>query len=157
MGLEDSQSEVNEFGLMFDEQAWPLLYIRFPAKGLNDESLEAFIERYDEYLDRREPFAAISDSRGVLKAINANQRKRMVVWFEKTWNVAKKYNVANAVLLKSAMVRGALTAVFWMKAPPGPTKAFGSVAEAAPWLRERLEAAGVTITPEMERVLSGRL
>ena len=157
MTLEDSQSGVDEFGVVFDEDAWPLLYVRFPPKGLSDESLEAFLARYTAYLNRQERFAAINDSRSLLKVINAKQRRRLVAWFDSVWNIAREYNVASAILLQSAAVRGALTAVFWMKPPPTPSKSFGSLVEAAPWLRERMQEAGIEVTAEMERLLSGRV
>ena len=37
---------VHQFGLIFDDNAWPLLYVRFPSKPLSDEGFEYFIERY---------------------------------------------------------------------------------------------------------------
>ena len=31
---------VHQFGLIFDDAAWPLLYVRFPSKPLSDEGFE---------------------------------------------------------------------------------------------------------------------
>ncbi|MBW2377483.1 MAG: hypothetical protein JRF55_16135, partial [Deltaproteobacteria bacterium] len=36
--------------LIFDESAWPLVYVRYPSNGLDDEGLEVFIERIMSYL-----------------------------------------------------------------------------------------------------------
>ena len=51
----------HEFGLTFDETAWPLLYVRFPSKPLSDEGFEFFVTRYTDVVERRIPFATILD------------------------------------------------------------------------------------------------
>jgi hypothetical protein len=45
--------------------------------------------------------------------------------------------------------------VNWIKPPPAPVKAFGSVAESAPWLRQRLTEESISLTPRMEDLLAG--
>ena len=80
-----TRPDVHQFGLIFEDNAWPLLYVRFPSKPLSDEGFEYFIERYtDVVVECRIPFATILDSRGLTTAITANQRKRLTEWFEVT-------------------------------------------------------------------------
>jgi hypothetical protein len=64
--------------------------------------------------------------------------------------------IAMAVLFRSALIRGALTAVNWIKPPPAPVKAFGSVADSAPWLRQRFAEESISLTPRMEDLLTIR-
>jgi hypothetical protein len=143
-------------GLIFDESAWPLVYVRYPSNGLNDEGLEVLIERVMSYLRRRDKFACLIDCRGMTMAHTANQRRRITEWLaEPELQRLSPHAIAMAVLFRSALIRGALTAVNWIKPPPVPVKAFGSVAESAPWLRQRLTEESISLTPRMEDLLAG--
>ena len=141
---------VHQFGLIFDDNAWPLLYVRFPSKPLSDEGFEYFIERYTATVERRIPFATILDSRGLTTAITAHQRKRLTEWFDVTGDLAGEHHFGIAVLISNALIRGALKAVTWVKPIPVPIKPFGSIADAAPWVREIFAEQRIPITPAME-------
>ena len=143
-------------GLIFDESAWPLVYVRYPSNGLKDEGLEVFLERVMSYLRRRDRFACLIDCRGMTMAHTANQRRRIAEWLaEPELQRLSPHAIAMAVLFRSALIRGALTAVNWIKPPPAPVKAFGSVAESAPWLRQRFTEESIGVTPSMEDLLAG--
>jgi hypothetical protein len=146
----------HEFGLIFDETAWPLLYVRFPSKPLSDEGFEYFIERYTAAVELRVPFATILDSRGLTTAITAHQRKRLTEWFDVTGELAGQYHFGIAVLMSNAIIRGALKAVTWIKPIPVPIEPFGSIADAAPWVRKIFAEQRVAITPAGEALLAGR-
>ncbi|MGB3051613.1 MAG: hypothetical protein WBB42_11480 [Polyangiales bacterium] len=146
----------HEFGLIFDENAWPLAYVRFPSKPLSDEGFQYFIERYTAMVERRTPFATILDSRGLTTAITAHQRKRLTDWFDVTGELAGEYHFGIAVLINHALIRGALKAVTWVKPVPVPVMPFGSIADAAPWLREILGKQRIPVTPAIEMLLAGR-
>lgn len=144
-------------GLTFDESAWPLVYVGYPSNGLNDEGLEVFLERILSYLRRRQQFACLVDCRGMTIAHTANQRRRIAEWLaEPELQRLSPHATAIAVLFRSALIRGALTAVSWIKPPPAPVKAFGSVADSASWLRERFSEESISITPPMEDLLKAR-
>ena len=143
-------------GLIFDETAWPLLYVRFPSKPLSDEGFEYFIERYTATVERRIPFATILDSRGLTTAITANQRKRLTEWFDVTGDLAGEHHFGIAVLISNAIIRGALKAVTWVRPIPVPIKPFGSIADASTWVREIFAEQRIPITPTIETLLAGR-
>lgn len=147
---------VHEFGLIFDEKAWPLVYVRFPSKPLSDEGFEYFIERYTAMVERRMRFATILDSRGLTTAITAHQRKRLTEWFEITGELAGEHHFGIAVLINNSIIRGALKAVTWVKPIPVPIMPFGSIADAAPWLRQIFAEQNISVTPEVETLLAGR-
>lgn len=147
---------VHEFGLIFDDNAWPLLYVRFPSKPLSEEGFEYFIERYTAVVERRIPFATILDSRGLSTAITAHQRKLLTEWFEVTGELAGEHHFGIATLISNALIRGALKAVTWVAPVPVPIRPFGSIAEAAPWIREIFAEQRIPITPSMEALLAGR-
>ena len=147
---------VHQFGLIFEENAWPLLYVRFPSKPLSDEGFEYFIERYTAVVERRIPFATILDSRGLTTAITANQRKRLTEWFDVTGDLAGEHHFGIAVLISNALIRGALKAVTWVKPIPVPVKPFGSIADADTWVRDIFAEQRIPITPSIEALLAGR-
>lgn len=144
-------------GLIFEESAWPLVYVRYPSNGLNDQGLEVFLERVMSYLRRRDRFACLIDCRGMTIAHTANQRRRIAEWLAETeLQRLSPHAIAIAVLFRSALIRGALTAVNWIKPPPAPVKAFGSVADSAPWLRQRFEEESMALSASMEDLLASR-
>lgn len=145
----------HQFGLTFDDAAWPLLYVRFPSKPLSDDGFEFFITRYTEYVERRILFATILDSRGLSTAITAHQRKRLTEWFQVTGPLAAEVHFGIACLFSNALIRGALKAVTWVAPIPVPIQPFASIAEAAPWVRGQFEAFGVPVTPAVEQLLDG--
>jgi hypothetical protein len=147
---------MHQFGLIFDDNAWPLLYVRFPSKPLSDEGFEYFIERYTATVERRIPFATILDSRGLTTAITANQRKRLTEWFDVTGDLAGEHHFGIAVLISNALIRGALMAVAWVRPIPVPIKPFGSIADASNWVREIFAERRIPITPSIEALLAGR-
>ena len=146
----------HEFGLTFDETAWPLLYVRFPSKPLSDDGFEHFISRYTDLVERRLPFATILDSRGLSTAITAQQRRRLTEWFEVTGPLAGEHHFGIAVLMGNAIIRGALKAVTWVAPIPVPVKPFGSISDAAPWIRTILTEQHIPVTPAIEALLSNR-
>ena len=144
-------------GLIFEESAWPLVYVRYPSNGLNDQGLEVFLERVMSYLRRRDRFACLIDCRGMTIAHTANQRRRIAEWLaEPELQRLSPHAIAIAVLFRSALIRGALTAVNWIKPPPAPVKAVGSVADSAPWLRQRFEEESMALSASMEDLLASR-
>jgi hypothetical protein len=151
-----TRPDLHQFGLIFDHNAWPLLYVRFPSIPLSDEGFEYFIERYTTTVERRIPFATILDSRGLTTAITANQRKRLTEWFDVTGDLAGEHHFGIAVLISNAIIRGALKAVTWVRPIPGPIKPFGSIADASTWVREIFAEQRIPITPTIETLLAGR-
>ena len=59
-------------------------------------------------------------------------------------------------MISNAIIRGALKAVTWVKPIPVPIEPFGSIADAAPWLRKIFAEEKLPITPSIESLLAGR-
>ena len=151
-----ARPDAHEFGLIFDETAWPLLYVRFPSKPLSPAGFEYFIARYTAFVERRTPFATILDSRGLSTAITAQQRKRLTEWFEVTGPLAAEVHFGIAVLMSNAIIRGALKAVTWVAPIPVPIMPFASVADSAPWIRATFVEQRIPVTPAMESLLNNQ-
>lgn len=154
--MTETRPGTHQFGLIFDEAAWPLLYVRFPSKPLSDQGFEHFIAHYTAMVERRVPFATILDSRGLSTAITAQQRKRLTEWFDVTGDLAGEHHFGIAVLISNPIIRGALKAVTWVKPIPVPINPFGSIADAAPWVRSVFAEQRIPLTEAMESLLSNR-
>ena len=154
--IAEARLGAEEFGLLFDDTAWPILYIRFPSTPLSSEGVDYFIERYSAVIDLRVPFVSIIDSRGLYNAIGAQERKKLTEWFDVSGPLAAGHHFGIAVLLTSPLVRGALKAVTWMKPVPVPIKPFESLTDAAPWVRSIMHEHEMPITPAVEQLLAGR-
>jgi len=91
-------------------------------------------------------------------APNANLRKRITEWLAEEDQVElASNNPGHALLFSNAAIRGALTAVLWINKPAAPIKPFATIADAGPWVRERLFDAGVEVSPAMEDLLANRM
>ena len=60
-------------------------------------------------------------------------------------DVERKYNKANAYVIANTVMRGALTAIYWLSPPQYPHAVFPTVARAEVWVKEKLAEAGVAL------------
>ncbi|MET0342122.1 MAG: hypothetical protein ABW252_14050 [Polyangiales bacterium] len=63
-----------------------------------------------------------------------SQRRRMADFITANEAILRRDFLACAIVLNNALLRGAVTAVFWLKPLPLPTEITGSVKEALAWL-----------------------
>jgi hypothetical protein len=114
-----------------------LLRIQFIGP-LSDEVFEAHLREYAGYI-RRGPYAVVYDSRlSVLPP--ATQRKRQAEWIHLHLETIRRNCLGLAFCASSPWIRGVVTAVFWMQAPPAPYVVTDTLAEAERWVAERLAA-----------------
>jgi hypothetical protein len=107
-------------------------------------------EVYDQFrafLRRRSKFVTVTDVRAVNEMPDALTRKRLGEGSARFMADAKPYALGSAIVLESAIVRGALTAIQWISRPEQPSVYFGTLRPAVDWAIQKLEAAGVAITP----------
>lgn len=121
--------------LTIDDSDWPRLQIRWHSEIHADE-VEQLFARLDEYYARGERFGSIVDVRGA--RTSAATRSLMAKEASRQTPVARLYSVGTAVIVDSAVVRGALTALFWIYEPPAPVVLCGDIVEANDWLSKRL-------------------
>lgn len=130
--------------IIFDTRHDPLHLQAFPPVFTQDE-VDAHFDEVEAYFVRRNPnlpTALLADARGILST-NARQRQRVALAFERLSPVLGQRAVAHAIVMDSAVVRGALTAVFWIKRPPWPIQLFGTMEEADLWIRQRFAEEGL--------------
>jgi hypothetical protein len=125
---------------VIDESEWPLVVVIYPRIMRIDEE-EKYYERLAGYLDRGERFAVLLDARPA-DVPNALERARIVAFWQKTAKLSARYLAGVALVVKTTLGRGVLSAVLWLYTPPFAIRTFSSLFEARKWLGERLTAAG---------------
>lgn len=130
-----SKPRLNVGRAVIDASEWPLLRIQFIG-ALSEEAFDAHLREYAGYI-RRGPYAAIYDSRlSVLPP--ATQRKRQADWIHLHLETIRRNCLGLAFCASSPWVRGVVTAVFWLQAPPAPYVVTDTLDEAERWVAERL-------------------
>jgi hypothetical protein len=126
------------------ESAWPVVLVDCPER-LSRETVTTLADAFDRIFDRREKFAVMVDTSRVRHVPDAPWRKAMAEWMNDEAFKAKqsRYNVGSANVLRSAPMRGALTALNWLWKPPTPQGYPADLLEAVDWCIARLGEHGV--------------
>ncbi len=133
-----------------DTRRSPLFVIDFPATYEYEELNAAFdhVEATIAALAQSQPdhaFSLLVDATLVTRS-EARNRRRIAASHEKVEAALEgRLAVGQAFAMPSALTRGALQAVFWLKPLPWPTKVVATRAQAEAWLVERYAEHGITI------------
>lgn len=139
----------DDAGIVTDTRYWPLCIVRFPERKLEDEDLKRMIEDHRRLLARRQRFAMIGDGR-VKNIFTPTQRKLLVDWLNEAEPLVMEHLAAMAMVVDSAPVRGALTAVLWIKKMDWPTKVTKNLDQSVAFCVERLKEEGVPVSNALE-------
>ncbi len=132
--------------LWLDRTYDPLLIQIFP-ESYPYEEIDAAFTKFEQYcLQRaqREPdlrIGVLSDL-SLLKKSNARNRSRLTQAYQTLSEPMEGFTVCQALILPRAVLRHAATAVFWVKRPPWPIKAFAKQEDALAWMAKLFEAEG---------------
>ena len=117
---------------------------QYPRTG-SDEELKTMLAAIERLVfSMRGPYAWIVDVGGVLAA-PASQRRLLSEHEDRTKEHDRRFNAGSALLSRSAITTGIITAVFWLSKPSYPTKVFSDLREAERWARAQLKERGVDI------------
>lgn len=110
----------------------PILRLRYVG-DYSDEELAAFLSEIDAVL--KEPGQKV----GVIDLIeatpgSAKQRKTQADWIRANEQLLAQSFRAAAIVTDNALVRGTVTAVFWIRPLPMPTHMAATIADAERWL-----------------------
>lgn len=100
-------------------------------------TVERFFDRIEGHLARRKPYATVLDARAIRSApseVRAAGGRRL----KKLDPMLRLYQKGQATILSSALVRGALAAVYLISPPGYPVKVFSDFDSAMQWARAQL-------------------
>jgi hypothetical protein len=125
---------------------WPIAVIDI---GNGDRpTYEALFAKVDELvISRKEPYVMLTDTRRVTAIPGADVRKFMADWMKK--NSVGHTSLGSVTIVRSALVKGGLTALYWLFTPPNPQGVAGDWAEAHAWSVKHFDAARVLIRPSV--------
>ena len=119
--------------------AWRLPLLRISYIGdYSDDELTTYLATLDRIIARPGPKVVLFD---LLHATvsPAIQRKRQAEWICANEDVLRRDFAAGAIVLDNALMRGAVTAIFWVSPLPLPTEITSTVEEALAWLHPYLD------------------
>ena len=125
---------------------WPLVVFELPPQlstgfvGVLDASMKRVFARQMR-------FVSLVDASKLESLPDANARRALGEWSKTIDAPTRKYQVANALVVPSAMARGVLTAIHWIHPPPMPTIVCATVAEGIQFLRGHARDAGLPLGP----------
>lgn len=119
---------------------WPIVIIVGPSRWE-----PGWVEDLDRQLSalfaRHERFAIVTDTRPITSVPGAAERKPLTEWLRRPDHLLKqaRWNVGSATVMTSALVRGALQAIYWVWTPPSPQLAAKDFDEGWHWCVELLQ------------------
>lgn len=136
--------------IILDSALWPVVLVRFPASRTTDDELEQYLAGLTRLLDNCEPYTTVTDTTRIAVSINAKQQARVNAFVDDHAAALERYSLGNALVVSSALIQGALTAIYWFRRPPNPHTVVTSVEEGAEWCLGNLLAARVLSEDEAE-------
>lgn len=119
----------------------PLLRLTCPVTYEPHETLAMFEVVLAFYAVNDQPFAWVVDASNV-KGSSAQERKITADYEQRAAEHLKRFNRGTAFVLPSAIVRGIVTAIYWLVPPPYPHRVFSNVPDAEAWARAQLGGVG---------------
>ncbi len=135
-------STANSFTV--DSSLWPLVVVHLPREPVTDQEIERFLDAERAILNRRERYVAITDA-SKCHAFPAHQRRRMSAFLQETNLAAQHLCAGLAIVMANPLLRGGMTAVFWIYQPSYSIKTFETVADAADFLFQAAAEAGLEL------------
>ena len=142
---------------------WPIVLIEFPEKRVSDDTLHSVLDYVESLLleasKSNEKLFVITDLTRMEEITPASQRQYTGAWNKRTYSLSRAAGLGGATVTPSAILRGIITAVFWIQPPATPSFAVATRDEAMLKGVEMLDAAGALLPPRLmayrDRLRSG--
>ena len=107
------------------------------------EDVEEMERGFALAFERGGPFVTWMDARDIHQVPAPAIRRAVAEWMNSIEGSMKEHNVGSCNLLRSPIMRGVITAIFWIYTPPVPQGTPSSEEEAIRWCGDRLRESGV--------------
>lgn len=146
-------------GLRVSTVDWPIIVMEFPAKLVPDASLHDALAYFEGLLkeakESRERTYTITDLSEMHQLAPAAQRKYVGDWMKRTVLLQKAVSLGGANVTPSTILRGLITAIYWLVPPPMPAVFVASRREAYAVAIKAFDDARVPIAPELRAAPRG--
>jgi hypothetical protein len=133
-------------GFELSTQHYPILYLKIGAK-YDETDFRALERDMAPIYARRAKFVMIVKTEPNSYLPDARTRKIVVEWWKSMEELQKAWNAGTAIVVASAPIRGALTALSWLFTPPTPQIFVRNLDEAVDWAEAQLREAGIAPPP----------
>ncbi len=123
-----------------DDRYFPLVVYALPAR-LDSEFVDDFTSKVDRLLRRGEPHVVVVDLLRLRELPSPLVRRALGDWVNANRSMVKELALAAAVVVGSPILRGGLTALFWIAPPPHPMEVVATPREAVEFVRPHYEKA----------------
>jgi hypothetical protein len=121
-----------------DDRDAPIYRLSYPQRPEEREVVERNAEIYEWYRGLDHEIAWVVDCSQVRYA-SARVRQLQAQHVQRIEPFAARWDVCDAFVVPSPMLRGYMTAIFWFSRPPYDYQTFAEVGPAYEWVRSRLE------------------
>jgi len=129
-------------------QCWPIVISTIYGQDHSEQALKDAYDAWTSFMHRG-PHVLIIDMTAGNAGATAAQRAKVAEWLEANDSLLKaKKQLAHIMVVNSAVVRGIITAVFWVRPPVNPHHVVSTLDEAVDLAGATLKQAGVLVPPE---------
>lgn len=126
-----------------EQRFQPLIIVRYDGPT-SDADFEAYLETlWVSMTERNAGQRVLLHDATLAYPITAKQRKRQADWMQQHSEKISQLTVGCAFVISSSLMRGVLTAIFWIHPLPCPQEVCATVPEALGWCTQKLEASGL--------------
>ena len=126
---------------------WPIVVLVCPAR-FDVPWVESLGREFDAVFARGERFAVVTETSLVGAMPGALERKALANWASRADQLAlqKRFNVGSSTVVRNALTRGVMQAIYWMWTPPSPQHAAKDFDDAFSWSLTMATQAGLCET-----------
>jgi hypothetical protein len=132
---------------------WPIVLTDFPEERTADADLHATLDclasLMREATRTRQKLFFITDLTPMRETPTASQRQYTGAWTKTNAELSRASSVGGATVTPSPILRGIITAVYWVQPPPTPSFSVATRHEAMLKGIELLKAADVLLPPRL--------
>jgi hypothetical protein len=139
-------------GVTWDETAWPIVQITF-TDATSDDHFIWVLHQFERLIARRERYVFLIDATKANRIPSAASRHAIGKWQNDHQEDSKRWCPGGVILVASALVRGAVTAMSWMHKPLVKQYFAPSKEEGAKWCIKTAEEAGLTVSVAARTIL----
>lgn len=140
-------------------ESLPLVYVRVHGVvTVADVGLAA--AEFDRIFARGTKITSLADTRKIDGIPGAAERRAIAEWMRRIEPEMRRSCVGSANLIGSSVVRGAMTAIYWLFEPPVPQYYPASLTDGLDWCVGQLASVGVDATrqrSELRLALEGAI
>lgn len=132
-------------GVTWNETAWPVVQITF-TDAQNDDHFMWVLQQFERLFARRSRYLFLLDAMKATKIPSASARHAIGKWQNDHEADSRMWCAGGVILVSSALVRGAVTAMSWVHKPPVKQYFPATRKEGVDWCIKTAEEAGLTVS-----------